>query len=439
MEGHWGSKAVFEHRTVSIKLVNMKRKNRNKSSVPKPTIGAYPKAQSASSQRVQGLQLATVTAETSMSRQKKRRTRHRAKERNELGTILCDPYDKKKAIALAQERRPGSWMLPTSSKGKAEFCALARDKSLSAFFIQNSKPIFFCGDGSNHIDGIPQGSIVMSVQDLVIVDTIYGFKFPMEATSSRDDIVLVRRSDAIEHQPNHRLVLEAFELISDITKSSGVKRGKGRIVSFQEGSNGKYLTPGIFPERACRGTGIRSLQSLDIRHHQAIFKFVMKCERLAMSSMSLDVTRGFAKGKKMFPYRTFPGVDEKKSTHMYSSIASACNVCLNSHTDNDSVYGVVTNMEADRDKQFVEDDDITLYFTFPTLGLAVALRPGDILFFNPTLYHSVSSRRDIQKTIWCTSLYTKNAIVGGNNNSVPLNYSQKEMLEIFKNMIKDNH
>ena len=122
MEGHWGSKAVFEHRTVSNKLVNMKRKNRNKSSVPKPTIGASPKAQSASSQRVQGLQLATVTAETSMSRQKKRRTRHRAKERNELGTILCDPYDKKKAIALAQERRPGSWMLPTSSKGKAEFC-----------------------------------------------------------------------------------------------------------------------------------------------------------------------------------------------------------------------------------------------------------------------------------------------------------------------------
>jgi hypothetical protein len=411
----------------------MKRKNRKKSSVPKPTIGAYPKAQSASSHRVQGLQLATVTAETSMSRQKKRRTRHRAKERNELGTIVCNRVGKKNAIALAQER-PGSWMLPTSSEGRAAFCALAREKSLSASFIQNSKPIFFCGDGSNHIDGIPQGSIVMSVQDLVIVDTIHGFKFPLEATSSQDDIVLVCRSDAIEHQPNHRLVLEAFELISDITKSSGVKRGKGRIVSFQEGSNGKYLTPGIFPERACRGTGIRSLESLDIRHHQAIFKFVMKCERLAMRFMSLEVTRGFAKGKKMFPYRTFPGVDEKKSTHMYSSIASAFNVCLNSHTDNDSVYGVVTNMEADQDKQFGEDDDVALYFTFPTLGLAVALRPGDILFFNPTLYHSVSSRRDIQKTIWCTSLYTKNAIVGGNDNSVPLNCSQKEMLENLKDI-----
>jgi hypothetical protein len=139
----------------------MKRKNRNKSSVPKPTIGAYPKAQSASSQRVQGLQLATVTAETSMSRQKKRRTRRRAKERAELGTIVCTRQDHKKVIALAQER-PGSWRLPTSSEGKAEFCALARDKSLSASFIQNSRPIFFCGDGSNHIDGIPQGSIVMS-------------------------------------------------------------------------------------------------------------------------------------------------------------------------------------------------------------------------------------------------------------------------------------
>jgi hypothetical protein len=32
-----------------------------------------------------------------------------------------------------------------------------------------------------------------------------------------------------------------------------------QFLSFQEGSNGKYLTPGIFPERACCGTGIRSL------------------------------------------------------------------------------------------------------------------------------------------------------------------------------------
>jgi hypothetical protein len=160
----------------------------------------------------------------------------------------------------------------------------------------------------------------------------------------------------------------------------------------------------------------------------------MKCERLALRYMSLEVTRGFANGKKMFPYRTFPGFDEKQSSHMYSSIASACNVCLNSHTDNDSVYGVVTNMEADPDKQFGIDDDVSLYFTFPTLGLAVALRPGDILFFNPTLYHSVSSQCDIQKTIWCTSLYTKNAIAGGNDNSVPLDYSQKKMLDIYRNM-----
>jgi hypothetical protein len=66
----------------------------------KPTIGAYPKAQSASSQRVQGLQLATVTAETSMSRQKKRRTRHQAKEQNELGTIVCNRVGKKNAICM---------------------------------------------------------------------------------------------------------------------------------------------------------------------------------------------------------------------------------------------------------------------------------------------------------------------------------------------------
>jgi hypothetical protein len=153
--------------------------------------------------------------------------------------------------------------------------------------------------------------------------------------------------------------------------------------------------------------------------------------------MSLETTRGFNVAKQIFPFRTFPGRgNHDSSCHAFSSIATALNVCLNSHTDDDSFYGVVTDLDADPLKYPQMDDDVALYFTFPTLALAIALRPGDILIFNPAVYHSVSSRRDPTKNIWCTSLYTKNAIVGGNDNSKEMETVQKEAIDRAKTMIQ---
>jgi hypothetical protein len=117
------------------------------------------------------------------------------------------------------------------------------------------------------------------------------------------------------------------------------------------------------------------------------------------------------------------------NSRIFSSIATTHNVCLNSHTDDDAFYGVVTNLDSDPTKIPSMDDDVSLFFTFPTLGLAIALRPGDILFFNPTIYHSVSSRCNPQQNIWCTSLYTKNAVVGGNDNLLLLENKQREVIK----------
>jgi hypothetical protein len=231
--------------------------------------------------------------------------------------------------------------------------------------------------------------------------------------------------------------LDSFKVLSKGTHNQGVVRGKERIVAFQEGSNRKYLTPGIFPLRAAPGTSVRALFDLDVHRHDALFRYVRKCEKLAMNSMSLQMTRGFNVAKQLFPFPTFPGRGNHDSAcHAFSSIATALNVCLNSHTDDDSFYGVVTNLDADPLKSPLLDDDVALYFTFPTLGLAIALRPGDILVFNPAVHHSVSSRRDPEKNIWCTSLYTKNAVVGGNDNSRELQPEQREAINIAKSMIQ---
>ena len=432
------------------------------SNVPLRTVGHTPKAKSNSSLRVQGLQLLTSVAGLPQGKNQRRRTRARNRKLRNLGSMDTAPLSQAKRLELSHNFRgsqildriplgyaklrllagekPGSWLAPTNDTQKKDFLRAAAALAITRDDIQCSPPIFYCGDDSSTIDGIPNNAIVRNVSSaLLVVDTVHGFTFPFSSLG-QEDIVLVRRVEAIQQYDNshdHALLLDSLNVLSNCTHNKGVVRGKKRIVAFQEGSNYKYLTPGIFPNRATTGTSVRGLFDLDVNQHDALFRYVKMCEKLAMNSMSLPTTRGFSNAKKVFPFRTFPGRGNHDSAcRAFSSIATALNVCLNSHTDDDSFYGVVTDLDADPLKSPQLDDNVALYFTFPTLGLAIALRPGDILFFNPAIFHSVSSRCDPTKNIWCTSLYTKNAVVGGNDNSQAIESKQSEAMGIARSIIQ---
>ena len=66
------------------------------------------------------------------------------------------------------------------------------------------------------------------------------------------------------------------------------------------------------------------------------------------------------------------------------------------------------------------DDDVVVYFCFPTLGVAVPMRPGDFLLFNSQIPHCISTRCRIADRIMCISMFLKTAVVGSNNNSLPV-------------------
>ncbi len=76
------------------------------------------------------------------------------------------------------------------------------------------------------------------------------------------------------------------------------------------------------------------------------------------------------------------------------------------------------------------------YFCFPTIGVAVPLRPGDFLLFNAKLPHCISSRCKFEDEILCTSTYLKTAIVGMNNNDLPLTQEQAMVIEHLKSKSK---
>ena len=86
-------------------------------------------------------------------------------------------------------------------------------------------------------------------------------------------------TEALEYDnsDDHALLLDSFKVLSNSTHNKGVVRGKKRIVAFQEGSNCKYLTPGICPLRAAPGTSVRALFDLDVHQHDALFRYVRKC------------------------------------------------------------------------------------------------------------------------------------------------------------------
>jgi hypothetical protein len=66
------------------------------------------------------------------------------------------------------------------------------------------------------------------------------------------------------------------------------------------------------------------------------------------------------------------------------------------------------------------NDRILCYFAFPRIGMAVALRPGDFLLFNPQELHSISFCCKSGDKIFCISSYLKMGVVGINVNSNPI-------------------
>ena len=314
-----------------------------------------------------------------------------------------------------------SWFMTETTK-----TVMTRDN-----FMNHKVPIFFNGNPKiAEIPGVPNPSITYPVTKLTIVDTCHGFRFPLE-DKGVDDVLLLPRRFIMDSQPNQELLLNALESAERKTHAT-LTRGTKRIIAYQT-KGAKYITPGIYPKRNGTGLEMKTLHHLKSHEWNRIFKYINYCETKAVGYMSSRIIKGIEIARKFVPFPTFPSPDGKTETKFTASFAAARDVCLNCHTDEDSMYGIVSPIDANKSDRFRWESDICCYFSFPEFGFAVALRPGDILLFNPTTYHCISSRANPDQHIWCTTLYLKNAVVGGNNNSLPLSSAQTKVQQLFSN------
>jgi len=122
----------------------------------------------------------------------------------------------------------------------------------------------------------------------------------------------------------------------------------------------------------------------------------------------------------------------------FAAIAFGCNVFLRCHTDDDFTLSIA-HILLDGKDWYDLDDEVVVYFCFPTLGVAVPMRPGDFLLFNSSIPHCISTRCRRAENIMCISMFLKTLIVGCNNNSLPLTPTQHDLSTMYRTMTGLKH
>ena len=167
-------------------------------------------------------------------------------------------------------------------------------------------------------------------------------------------------------------------------------------------------------------------------HHWRSLVWMMKRAELSLRQIAFhSVLSNVHHAKKLVPFQTFTSsrLDSPYNykADFFGGIAFGTNVFLRCHTDADFTMSISQVFLKGR-SEYLANDDVVAYFCFPTLGIAVPLRPGDYFMFNAIIPHCISSRCKLEDEITCASVYLKTAIVGMNNNDLPLTPGQTTVL-----------
>ena len=253
------------------------------------------------------------------------------------------------------------------------------------------------------------------------------------------DIILVPREASLTHTAMNKnltsnsSLCDALDFV-EMNMSASHHRGAKRHV-VRDGKR-KYVCIGPAAKRA--GVGIRpihpALAKTPSIHQERIHKYFRGVEHLFEMYVDTDEIRHILAAITFVNATTFSipsrarASRASQSSRIYGAIACGVNVYLNVHKDQDFTYCAVSiHMR----EEYTLSQRIVAYFTFPNLGIAIPLRPGDVLFFNPQEDHCVSSRCNNDDDIYCMSLYFKSNLIGKNNNSLPLTNEEEFLVEEF--------
>jgi hypothetical protein len=199
----------------------------------------------------------------------------------------------------------------------------------------------------------------------------------------------------------------------------------------RQGYSTKYATFGTHCNIFGGGLTNKVAKKTEARYEKQLKCMMNRGAELAKKYFPLGLLSTHEKNKKMCEDNNFY-VDIPKNHSQYStiwsSVATTFNYVAAAHTDEDAflsallVSYVPNDTLTNKNIKYDYDMKIANYFCFPVSGVAVALRPGDVLFFNPLHYHCASQRTQSYQydKIFLTALYVKNKQITRNDNNIPL-------------------
>jgi hypothetical protein len=271
---------------------------------------------------------------------------------------------------------------------------------------------------------IKKSCLQNDVKDLTIVDTVHGCH--MEDADGNPVFTLVPRekslpnSKEISNDIHHLKRLQKFQK----TNKRGVKRGGV--------SENVYATTGAQPGRNKRGVHQSSFAKSHLSSWNYLVKMVKRKEKLVKQYTAHNLLRGLAAAKAVGQWATMEpaasGTASTKGATIFPALASARNYYSAAHDDPDfflSAFSVYVERES-----YILEMDVAQHFCFPEVGVAIAIRPGDLLIFNPAHYHCCSQKEEAydDEDVYLTSFYLKSAVVGLHDNELPFTPEQMEIL-----------
>jgi len=148
-------------------------------------------------------------------------------------------------------------------------------------------------------------------------------------------------------------------------------------------------------------------------------KFWCKLEMIAEAYIDSESLHSMLIVKQISPFTGFKLTHKRclPDSKFWTSIALSKNILMSQHTDDDFFLGAVSVLS---ETGFDAHNEILQYFCFPGLGISVPLRHGELIMFNPSILHCISSRVKCDKNVIVASLYLKTAVVGGNDKDIVL-------------------
>jgi hypothetical protein len=210
-------------------------------------------------------------------------------------------------------------------------------------------------------------------------------------------------------------LLEAVESCLEVSaKRAGKvqKRGKGRPIFYDDPSL-PATTVGPKARRFGRGVtdGSFHFDLMPEVHQNTLVTLVKQLERVQNTVLPTHIVSDIKQCVETLGVKGFGDSNSRLALSVVRGIYGA-------HTDDDLRYSSVILLK--KGHVCTLEDEIVAYFCFPRLGLAVPMRPGDVITFNAQEWHMCSSRTNKSDTIYGLAIYLKSRTAGGNDNSLPL-------------------